>query len=165
MAETMIMALWMTFGLTLASVLFFGVLLIVGGLSQLLQAIKCKGWKSVLWHVVIALLYVVAGSVIVIDPILASVTLTLVLAGILIAVGVFRIIMALQLQPVDGWFWPLLSGLVSILQGGMIIAQWPLSGFWVIGLFVAIELIFNGWASVFIALAARRTSKTEPAGA
>jgi len=37
----------------------------------------------------------------------------------------------------------LLSGLVSILLGGMIIAQWPASGLWVIGLFVAIELKYS----------------------
>ena len=155
---------WMTFGLTLASVLFFGVLLIVGGLSQLIQAFQCKGWKSILWHVLIALLYVAAGIVIIVDPILASMTLTLMLAWILITVGVFRIIIAFQLRPVNGWFWPLLSGIVSILLGGMIIAQWPVSGFWVIGLFVAIELIFNGWAYVFLALAARKASKAEPTG-
>jgi uncharacterized membrane protein HdeD (DUF308 family) len=41
----------------------------------------------------------------------------------------------------------------------MIIAKWPMSGMWVIGLFVAIELIFNGWAYLFVALAARRAGK------
>jgi uncharacterized membrane protein HdeD (DUF308 family) len=54
---------------------------------------------------------------------------------------------------------PLLSGLISILLGGMIIAKWPASGLWVIGLFVAIELIVNGWSYVFIALAARKAAK------
>jgi uncharacterized membrane protein HdeD (DUF308 family) len=154
--------LWMTFGLTLASVLFFGVLLIAGGIFQLAHAFKCKGWKSVLWHVLIALLYIWGGIVIIIDPVLASTLLTLMLAWILIAVGVFRIIMAFQFRSADGWFWPLLAGIVSILLGGMIIAQWPMSGFWVIGLFVAIELIFNGWAYVFIALAARKAGQAEP---
>jgi len=155
--------LWMTFGLTLVSVLFFGVLLVVGGIFQLVNAFKCKGWKSVLWHVLIALLYVGGGIVIIIDPVLASSVFTLMLAWILIAVGVFRIIMAFQLRPVAEWFWPLLSGIVSILLGGMIIAQWPVSGLWVIGLFVAIELIFNGWGYVFIALAARKAGQAEPA--
>jgi len=101
----------------------------------------------------------------IIDPVLASSVLTLMLAGILIAVGVFRAIMAFQLRPVNGWFWPLLSGLISILLGAMIIAHWPLSGLWVIGLFVAIELIFNGWSYVFIALAARRAGQAGPGGA
>ncbi|MGE5152937.1 MAG: DUF308 domain-containing protein, partial [Bdellovibrio bacteriovorus] len=86
----------------------------------------------------------------------ASAYLTLVIAGLLIAVGIARLIMSLQLRPAAGWYWPLLSGLISILLGGMIIAQWPASGLWVIGLFVAIELIVNGWSYVFIALAARK---------
>jgi hypothetical protein len=32
---------------------------------------------------------------------------------------------------------------------------------WVIGLFVAVELIVNGWTSVFVALAARSAAKEE----
>ena len=150
---------WMTFGLTLASVLFFGVLLVVVGIFQLVHVFMCKGWKSVLWHGLIALLYMWGGIVMIVDPVLASSVLTLMLAWILIAVGVFRSIMAFQLRPVSGWFWPLLSSIVSILLGAMIIAQWPVSGLWVIGLFVAIELVFNGWAYVFVALAARKASQ------
>ena len=56
----------------------------------------------------------------------------------------------------------LVSGLISIALGAMILAQWPTSGFWVIGLFVAIEMIFNGWSSVFVALAARKAAKAQP---
>jgi uncharacterized membrane protein HdeD (DUF308 family) len=151
---------YMTFALTLASVLFFGVLILAAGLFQLVHAFTCKGWKSVLWHVLIALLYIAAGVDIIMDPARASVVLTLVLAGILIAVGLVRIIMAFQLRPAAaGWFWVALSGLVSIVLGGMILGQWPESGMWVIGLFVAIELIFNGWSYLFIALDARKAAR------
>lgn len=155
--------LGMTFGLTLASVLFFGALLIAGGVFQLFDALKCKGWKSTLWHVMIALLYVAAGILMVVDPVLASATFTLVLAWILIAVGIMRGIMAFQLRPSGGWFWLLLSGIVSVALGGMIIAEWPASGLWVIGLFVAIELIVNGWSYLFVALAARKAGKNDEA--
>jgi uncharacterized membrane protein HdeD (DUF308 family) len=151
--------LGMTFALTEASILFFGALLIVGGIFQLFHAFKCRGWKSMLWHVLIALLYVAAGIAMVNHPLMAAATLTWVLAWILIAVGFFRIIMAFQLRPTNGWYWPLLSGLISIALGAMIIAEWPMSGFWVIGLFVAIELIFNGWSYLFVALAARNAGK------
>jgi uncharacterized membrane protein HdeD (DUF308 family) len=148
--------LGMTFGLTLVSVVFFGALLIVGGTLQVVDAFKCLGWKGTLWHVLIGVLYIAGGLLIVIDPVLASATLTLALAAILIAVGVTRIIMAIQHRAESGWIWLALSGLVSGVLGVMIITQWPVSGMWVIGLFVAIELIFNGWAYLFIALAARR---------
>jgi uncharacterized membrane protein HdeD (DUF308 family) len=150
---------YMTFALTLASVVFFGVLILVAGVFQLVHAFTCTGWKSVLWHVLIALLYIAAGVDIMLNPARASLVLTLVLAGILVAVGLLRSIMAFQLRPASGWFWPLLSGLVSIALGGMIVGQWPDSSFWVIGLFVAIELIFNGWSYVLIALAARQAAR------
>ena len=39
--------LYMTFGLTLATVLFFGALILAGGLLQLVQAFGCKGWKGI----------------------------------------------------------------------------------------------------------------------
>ncbi|WP_296697777.1 HdeD family acid-resistance protein [Thiocapsa sp. UBA6158] len=149
----------MTFGLTLVSVVFFGALLIVGGTLQLVDAFKCQGWKGALWHILIALLYIAGGLLIVVDPGLASETLTLALAGVLIAVGVSRAIMALQHRGQSGWGWLVLSGLISIALGAMIIAKWPMSGMWVIGLFVAIELIFNGWAYLFVALAARRAGQ------
>ena len=139
----------------------FGVLLIIGGVVQILDAFKCKGWKSTLWHVLIALLYVGAGVMMVADPILASATLTLVLAAILLAVGVMRIFMALQMRPANGWGWLLAGGIITILLGGMIISGWPMSGLWVIGLFVAVELIVNGWTSVFVALAARSAVQEE----
>jgi len=151
--------LWMSFALTLATVTLFGALFVAGGVFQLLNAFQLKGWKSVLWHVLIALLYIAAGIIIFTDPVFASLSLTIALAWILIAVGVLRIFMAFQLREVKGWFWPLVSGLISIALGAMILAQWPATGFWVIGLFVAIEMIFNGWSSVFVALAARKAAK------
>ena len=155
--------LWMSFAMTLATVMMFGALLMLGGVFQLLNAFQIKSWKSVLWHVLIALLYIAAGIVIFTDPVFASLSLTIALAWILIAVGLLRILMALQLRPANGWVWPLVSGVISILLGAMILAQWPTSGLWVIGLFVAIEMIVNGWSSVFIALAARKAAMTESA--
>jgi uncharacterized membrane protein HdeD (DUF308 family) len=154
--------LGMAFGLTLASVIFFGALLLAGGIIQLIEAFKCKGWKSFSWHILIALLYVLGGIIIIVDPVMASGVLTLMLAGVLIAAGIIRIIIAFQHRGTSGWGWTLVGGLGSLLLGGMIIAKWPVSGLWTIGLFVAIELIFNGWSYVFIALAAKNAGSKEP---
>jgi uncharacterized membrane protein HdeD (DUF308 family) len=153
------LGLGMTFMLTEFSVVFFGALLVAGGVLQLLDAIKCRGWKSMAWHVLIALLYVGAGLVMVLKPVLASLSLTLIIAYILIAVGVLRVIMAFQMRSSGGWWWLLLAGIVSAALGVMILMQWPQSGLWIIGLFIAIELIFNGWSYIFVALAARAAAK------
>ncbi len=37
----------------------------------------------------------------------------------------------------------------------MIWRQWPLSGLWVIGLFVGIQMILNGWSLVMLSLAVK----------
>jgi len=157
--------LGMTFMLTEVSVVFFGVLLVVGGVFQLLDAFKCRGWKGIAWHVLIALLYVGAGLLMVLHPVLASLSLTLFIAYILIAIGVLRGIMAFQLRPSKGWWWALLSGIVSVVLGSLILIEWPQSGLWIIGLFIAIELIFNGWSYVFVALAARASAKNRKTAA
>lgn len=147
------------FALTMASAFFFGILIIVGGVAQFVEALKCKGWKGVAFHVLIAVLYVVGGVFVIQDPLAASVLLTWVLAAVLIFAGILRIVMAIQMRSAGPWVVPLLGGVISIVLGGMILAQWPLSGLFVIGLFVAIELIVNGWSYIFIALGARRGAK------
>ncbi|WPL19793.1 acid-resistance membrane protein [Thiorhodovibrio winogradskyi] len=155
--------LGMTFLLTEASLSFFAALLILGGVFQIVQAIKCHGWRGVLLHVLIALFYVIAGLLIVLNPVLTAITLTLTLGAVLIVVGIARVMLGIQMRPSTGWYWPLISGLISLLLGGLIIAEWPQSGFWVIGLFVAVELIFNGWSYLFIALSARAAGKARTA--
>ena len=154
-----IIGLGMTVALTVASVFLFGILILVAAVIQLINAFKCKGWKGVLWHLLMAILYLAAGLVVIVDPLLASMVFTLMLAGVFILVGIVRIIMAFQLKEFKSWLWPFLGGIISIALGIIIMAGWPISGLWVIGLFVAIELIVSGWSYIFIALAAREAGK------
>ncbi len=148
--------LGMMLALTIVSVLFFGVLLLIAAVAQFINAFKGKGWKSIAWHILSAILYGLAGVVIIIDPLVASVVFTLALGFIILLVGITRIVMAFHIRGAKGWGWPVVSGIISVLLGIMIIAQWPISGLWVIGLFVAIEMIMSGWSYIFLALAARR---------
>ena len=147
--------LGMLVGLTIASVLFLGILFIIGGFLQLIDVIKTKHWKGVFWHALIAILYIVGGGIIIYDPLLASTVITAVIAGILIVIGVTRFIMAIVLRHTRGWAWLLLAGIIAIALGVMILTQWPWSGLWVIGMFIAVELLVNGWTYIFLALAAR----------
>lgn len=147
------------FALSLAGTLFFGVLIIIGGVAQFIEAVKCAGWKSLAYHVLIGVLYVVGGVFVIWNPLAAKLLLTWVLATVFIMVGIIRVIMAFQMRATGSWFVPLLGGIVSIILGGLIMANWPLSGLFVIGLFIAIELITNGWSYIFFALAARKASK------
>jgi len=138
----------------------------LGLLSRLRRSYR--DWSRLIdgLHIAIAVLYVLAGISIISNPLLASSFFTLVLAFSLIFAGIARALMAFQLRPVSGWYWPLLSGIASVVLGGMIATRWPASSLFVIGLFVALELLFHGWSMIFIALAAKNAPATvsaEPA--
>ncbi|GGI84062.1 HdeD family acid-resistance protein [Legionella impletisoli] len=148
--------LGMVVGLTLVSVFFLGILLLIAGFSQLVDVFKSKDWHGSLWHALIAVLYLIGGGVILYQPLLASTIITAIIASVLIIIGVIRLIMAFSLRGSSGWGWMLFAGIVAILLGVLILAQWPWSGLWVIGVFISVELIVNGWSYIFIALAIRK---------
>ena len=147
--------LGMTFALTMASMLFFGFLMLFGGAFQLVQSLQCKGWKSIVLHILAAVAYVIGGVIIINNPMVASALVTMMIAAIFMMVGIMRIVMAFQLKSVKGWWLPLISGLLSVIFGAMIMTAWPVSGMWIIGLLIAIDLIIHGWGYVALALAAK----------
>ena len=150
-----VIGLGMSYYLTIASVLYFGVLLLFGSGSQLVNAFKSKGWKGISWHVLIAIAYLIGGIAMISDPIDSGIWLTLMIAAMLLATGAMRIVIAFQMRGNKGWGSVAFSGALSILLGVLVYAQWPESGLWVIGMFVAIEMINQGWSSMMIALAAK----------
>lgn len=150
------LGLGMTVGLTLVSMLFLGLLFIIAGVAQLIDACTRHQWKGILGHALIAILYLIGGCLIIYDPVLASVVMTALLAWIFIIIGITRLLMAIILRHDTGWGWLLFGGITSIMLGILMLMQWPYSGLWIIGLFVAIELMVNGWMSIFIALGMKR---------
>ncbi len=76
------------------------------------------------------------------------------IAAALFIGGLFRIAITVTVR-FHGWVWALLNGVISVALGVMIWRDWPESAFWVIGLFVGIDMLFAGWAWVMTALAVR----------
>jgi uncharacterized membrane protein HdeD (DUF308 family) len=144
---------------TLASVMFYGIVLLIDGGVQFAQSFQAAGWKAKLWHVIISLLYLFGGIVVIRNPVLASSILTLILAGIITAVGLTRIIMGFQMRGTFGWVWIVIGGFLALILGILIFANWPASSLVVIGTFVSIELILNGWSAMAVAFAARNAAK------
>lgn len=151
--------LGMSVMLTLASVILFGAFLVAGGVFEVIHAFQASGWRGRLPAILIGLAYGAAGILIFLDPVAASEGLTLMLGVLLLIIGIVRLALAFGMKGHKGWVWPALSGVLSIVLAAMIISKWPASGLWVIGLFVAIELIFQGWSCIFLALAARAAAK------
>ena len=141
--------------MTLATMVFVGWLMIGGGVMESIHAFTVKDWGGFFMDLLSGILYVVVGFMIVANPGATALALTLLIAMFLIFGGIFRIGTAAIIR-FPNWIWLLLHGVVNLLLGIAIWRQFPLSGLWVIGLFVGIDMIFNGWSLVMLGLAAKR---------
>jgi uncharacterized membrane protein HdeD (DUF308 family) len=140
--------------MTIVSVMFLGWLLIIGGVFEVIHGFTRRSWSGFFINLFGGVLYAVAGVVMVTNPALAAVTLTLLIAMMLIVAGLFRVFIAFSI-PLHHRGWLILNGVISILLGAMIWSSWPRSGLWVIGLFIGIDMIFDGWTEIMLALSAR----------
>jgi uncharacterized membrane protein HdeD (DUF308 family) len=100
-------------------------------------------------------LYLAAGVIIIDRPLEAAILYTLIMAVFFFVEGLFRIIAAISGRFRD-WGWVLLSGVITLLLGVLIWKQWPISGLWVVGMFLGIDMIVNGAAYIALGLNARR---------
>lgn len=131
---------------TLASVEFLGIMLIIGGLLQL---------GGHFMDVVMGLINLTAGFMVLSNPGAAAAGLTLIIAYFLILGGVLRIAMAVSIRLHQG-IWIGVHGLIGLVLGVLIMVQWPVSGLWVIGLCIGVDMIFNGMSWILLGLAVKR---------
>ena len=83
--------------------------------------------------------------------------LTLVIAMFLVFEGIFGSWRRLTAR-YPHWGWVMFNGIISLVLGIMIWRQWPYSGLWVIGLFVGIEMLLNGWSLVMLSFSRPQAS-------
>jgi len=155
-----VMALGSSVLMTMATMVFVGWLMIIGGVLQAAHAFANKEWGGFFVELLLGVLYAVVGLMIVANPAATAVTLTLVVAILLTATGVFRIVVGLTV-PFHHRLWVLLNGVINVLLGISIWRAWPFSGLWVIGLFVGVDMVFNGVSLMMLGLAARRSPAAE----
>jgi len=139
---------------TMATVLVFGILLLLGALFQVVTAFWGRSWRGFFLHLLGGVLYLIVGIFMIDHPVEAALGVTLLVAVGLLVGGILRVVMSV-VERFDGWGWMLLSGLVSVVLGVAIWRQWPLSGLWVIGVFVGIEMLTSGLSWLMLGLAVR----------
>jgi uncharacterized membrane protein HdeD (DUF308 family) len=140
---------------TASAVMIIGIMMIMGGVAEIVAAFSVKGWGKFAVWMLLGLLYVGAGFIAIMNPFAAATILTLMLGAALVAGGMLRIFLAFSMKSAGKpWGWVVVSGLVTLLLGVMIIAQWPASSFFVLGIFLGIDLIFigSGWVTMGLAL-------------
>ncbi len=140
---------------SLGSMMFLSTMLIISGIGQLVGAFWVRHWSGAFLQLLAGILYLVLGVLTFERPLEFEITLTLLIASLLIVGGTSRLAAAIALR-FEGWIWPVVNGAISLLLGVMIWRQWPLSGLYVIGLFLGLEVLFQGVAWIALGLAVRR---------
>jgi len=142
---------------TVASVLVVGVMMIIAGVAEVISAFQIKSWGKFLLWVLLGVLYIVGGFVAFENPLLAAALLTLILGASLVASGIMRIILAFSMKRETPWIWVALSGVITVLLGLLILARWPVSSLYILGLFLGIDLIMAGAGWIGIGFGLRRS--------
>ena len=133
-----------------------GWLLIFSGLLHVAFAWRGGGTASVVWEVLLGVLYGGIGFYLVASPVAGLASLTLAIAFYLLIEGVLEFVLSLRLRPAPGSGWLLVDGVVTLILAVMIWSTWPSSVGWVVGTLIGISMFFSGITRLMLSLAVRR---------
>lgn len=150
-----ILAIAVPVAASIAAVAIFGAVLLVTGAMQLYQALSSRPLKGGVLQALGAALYLIAALLVLLFPLSGALTLTIVVAILLIADGVVRTMFAYQLRLAEGWGWLLAAGIASTVVGVLLLIGWPLTGIWAVGILFGASLLFSGLTQCVLAIMQR----------
>jgi uncharacterized membrane protein HdeD (DUF308 family) len=142
---------------TAATVLLVGIMMVIAGIAEVFSAFQIRTWgKFTLW-LLLGALYIFAGVTTFQNPVLGAVLLTFLLGLALVASGGMRLILAFGMKESTPWILVAVSGAITLLLGLVILARWPVSSVYVLGLFLGMDLVIAGasWIGIGLDLRAR----------
>jgi uncharacterized membrane protein HdeD (DUF308 family) len=143
------------FAATLVSVLFIGIMMLVGGVGQLIHAWRIRQMAGFMFWTLSGLLYAGAGLIAIVNPAVGASALTLLLGATLIGVGALRLWIWFNNRAQPGWKWLALSGVITLFTGILVAVNWPGNSAWILGLLLALDLLFQGWTTMLIGFSLR----------
>jgi uncharacterized membrane protein HdeD (DUF308 family) len=140
---------------TVVSMMFFGWILVFAGVIEFVNAFMVGKWAGFFLHLLAAILFTVTGVIMVARPVISAEAATFLMSLFFLIGGLYQFVYAFWTH-LPGYGWQALNGAVSSVLGFLLLAQWPVSGLYAIGLFVGIDLLFYGWAWIALALDLRK---------
>jgi uncharacterized membrane protein HdeD (DUF308 family) len=136
---------------TVTSMVFFGWLLALSSIIEFADAFMVGNWAGFFQHLLAAILFGVVGVMMLSKPVISAEAVTYLMAMFFLIAGLYQLVASMWTH-LPGWGWQAVNGIVSSILGGLVLAEWPVSGLWAIGLFVGIDLVFAGWSWIALAL-------------
>jgi uncharacterized membrane protein HdeD (DUF308 family) len=139
--------------------IFIGWILLIAGAFLVAAAFSAHSIGTVVLRLLWAALTVIVGVWLIFEPHNGTLTLTLVLGIYFLFMGLTRIAVAVAARGQQNAGLLGLSGVCGLLIGILVLAKFPSSADWAIGLLVGIDLIFAGWTLTSVALVGKDLSK------
>lgn len=139
-----LMSLFFPLASALAAQIWLGWLFIVGGFVTLVQAFRWHSRGHFWLSLLSGIFSLAAGILMLAYPLAAVMSLTYLLGVLFLVEGIYRFILAFRWRPLVGWGWILFGGAADALLGMLVLAQWPTSALWTIGLLLGVHFIHSG---------------------
>jgi uncharacterized membrane protein HdeD (DUF308 family) len=139
---------------TTVSILIFGWILVLSGLVWFLSVFLARGWGGFFLYLLNAIICGATGYLLLTHPNAGAAAITMMLALLFIVGGIFRTTVASLIQ-FPRWRWTLFSGVVAVILGIVLLANWPAASTFFIGMAIGINLILDGSALMGFAGAIR----------
>jgi len=144
------LAVTYTVSATIATMVYLGYFLLIGGAFEVIAAFWARHWGGFFLGLLMGVLLILAGIITLNHEGGVAILLTGIIAFFFMVGGIMRVVAALSMK-FSNWGWVVISGLVTFILGLMIWRQWPISGLWVPGMLLGVDLIFSGWNYVALA--------------
>lgn len=154
------LTIWSSVYGTVVSIMLLGIFLICAGIVQIVQSFLARQWSGFFLALLLGVLYIVTGFFCVTSPASAATSIVLWIAAFCFVVGIFKMLAAAILR-FEQAGWVFFNGAVTFLLGLIIYFNWPISGLWVIGLFVGIDMILSGWSWLCLAFTGRNETQAK----
>lgn len=143
---------------TFATVFVIGWLLVIAGIVQGAHAMSYHETGAKIIGILIALVTLVAGLMIVYNPLIGTLSITMMITIYFLMDGIFRILAALRIRPHGGWSIMLLNGVVSLAMAFILFFALPGGALWVLGVLLGVNFVFMGLTLFTLVAAARNAS-------
>jgi uncharacterized membrane protein HdeD (DUF308 family) len=145
--------------------ILLGAALVAAAFFQVAHAFSAQRWRGFLWETLLAVFYVIAGILLLANPVLGLITLTILLAANFLVTGLVEVVMGLRVREGKGWYWPVISGVVSVVVGVLLWLGLPSTAVWAVGLLFGVGLVSTGLSTFALGRSARQKRRTGATGA
>ena len=143
--------------ISLVTAVFYGWLLLLGSIAMAMHTWQTNkkdwlGWLKVFIFLLVSLM-------IIFNPLLGVAALGIMFAFYFFMDSFSSFALAFELKPSAMWWISLLNGILSAILGFIIIANWPLSSLFLVGLLVGVNLFFDGITLLSLGMTAKTIEK------